>query len=225
MKSWKVLSAVCAMAVAGTLVMPAAAQDKAKDAMKEKGKEASDAAKGMAKEGQKAGAGAADQMMPMPAETTPGEHHARLAKMAGRWNVATKMWPAPGAPPMESKGTAELKMIMDGRFLQEDFKSDMMGMPFSGMNIIGYDGFKKQYVSTWIDSMTTETVVSRGTCSDDGKVTTLEGMMTNPETKKAEKTRIVTTKVSDDQFTMEMFGPGPDGKDVKMMELQYTRAK
>lgn len=221
MKHRKLLGAVCVAAVAGSVALPAWAQDRARDAMKETAKDAKDAVKGAGKQAENAAQG----MEMMPPEMTPGEHHARLAKMAGRWNVASKMWMDPAAPPMESKGTAEMRMIMDGRFLQEDFKGDMMGVPFTGMNILGYDGFQKQYVSTWIDSMTTETVVSRGTCSEDGKVMTMEGMMTNPETKKPQKTRFVTTKASDDQFTMEMFTPGPDGKDMKMMELRYTRAK
>ena len=33
-------------------------------------------------------------------------------------------------------------------------------------------------------------------------------------------------KIADnDHHSLEMWGPGPDGKNVKWMELQYTRAK
>jgi len=52
--------------------------------------------------------------------------------MTGSWEFETKMWmEGPGAPPALSKGTAEMKMIMGGRFLRQDLKGEMMGMPLT----------------------------------------------------------------------------------------------
>ena len=31
----------------------------------------------------------------------PGEHHQHLARIAGDWKAASKMWMEPGAPPIE----------------------------------------------------------------------------------------------------------------------------
>ena len=47
---------------------------------------------------------------------TPGEPHKQLASLAGSWTTQTKSWMDPGRPPMESAGTAEMKMLLDGVF-------------------------------------------------------------------------------------------------------------
>jgi hypothetical protein len=58
---------------------------------------------------------------------TPGEPHKQFASLAGSWTTKTKEWMEPGKPPMESSGVAEMKMLLDGRFLQQELTGDMMG--------------------------------------------------------------------------------------------------
>ena len=84
---------------------------------------------------------------------TPGEPHKLFATLAGSWTTTTKEWMEPGKPPTESTGTAEMKMLLDGRFLYQEYTSQMMGQPFSGIGIDGYDNLRKRYVTTWIDTM------------------------------------------------------------------------
>ena len=48
---------------------------------------------------------------------TPGEPHKLFAGLAGSWTTTTKEWMEPGKPPTESTGTAQMKMLLDGRFL------------------------------------------------------------------------------------------------------------
>jgi hypothetical protein len=86
---------------------------------------------------------------------TPGTPHKVLASMAGSWITKTKGWMEPDKPPMESKGTCEQKMLLGGRFLQQEYSGDMMGSPFTGIGVTGYDNHTKKYVSTWMDSMGT----------------------------------------------------------------------
>ena len=57
----------------------------------------------------------------------PGEPHKVFASLAGSWTTQVKEWMEPGKPPMESTGTAELKMLLDGRFLYQEFTGQMMG--------------------------------------------------------------------------------------------------
>jgi hypothetical protein len=75
----------------------------------------------------------------------------------------------PGKPPTESNGTAEMKMLLDGRFLYQEFNSQMMGQPFSGIGIDAYDNMTKKYVTAWMDSMGTGIFIMEGTASPDGK--------------------------------------------------------
>ena len=68
---------------------------------------------------------------------TPGAPHQKLAALAGSWTTKTKAWMEPGKPPVESTGTCEQKMLLDGRYLQQEYRSEMMGSPFTGINLIG----------------------------------------------------------------------------------------
>jgi len=56
----------------------------------------------------------------------------------------------------------------------------MMGMPFEGIGINGYDNLKKKFVSTWIDNMGTMIVMSTGTFDPATKTFTYMGEMDNP---------------------------------------------
>ena len=46
----------------------------------------------------------------------PGEPHKLFSSLAGNWTTTSKEWMEPGKPPTESTGTAEMKMLLDGRF-------------------------------------------------------------------------------------------------------------
>src|SRR5689334_14429016 len=75
---------------------------------------------------------------------TPGAPHRLLARMAGSWNARIKSWVEPDLPPTESVGTCEQKMVLEGRFLQQEFSSEMMGNPFNGIGFMGYDNNTKK---------------------------------------------------------------------------------
>jgi len=70
---------------------------------------------------------------------TPGEPHKLFASLAGSWTTQTKEWMEPDKPPAESTGTAEMKMLLDGRFLYQEYNGQMMGRPFTGIGIDAYD--------------------------------------------------------------------------------------
>lgn len=63
---------------------------------------------------------------------TPGEPHKQLTSLAGSWTTHTKSWMDPSQPPTESNGTAEMKALLDGRFLQQEFNGEMMDSPSPG---------------------------------------------------------------------------------------------
>jgi hypothetical protein len=155
---------------------------------------------------------------------TPGAPHKVLARMAGTWNAKMRSWMEPDKPPMESIGTSEAKMILGGRYLQMDFTGNMMGNPFSGIGIHGYDNYAKKYVSIWVDSMGTAIHFFEGTGSADGKTITQESHHDDP-VKGPMKWRSVTRVVDDDTHVFEMYGTDKSGKEEKMMEITYTRRK
>ena len=153
---------------------------------------------------------------------TPGEPHKLFASLAGSWTTKTKEWMEPDKPPMESTGSAEMKMLLDGRFLQQVFTGDMMGQPYSGVGISAYDNLRKRYVTMWIDSMGTGIFTMEGTASADGKTITLKGQ--NAELGGGQMTHRAVWKIVDSNTqTFDMYGTHEHGKEMKMMEITYTR--
>jgi len=153
---------------------------------------------------------------------TPGEPHELFAILAGSWATKTKSWMEPGKPPMESTGTAEMKMLLDGRFLHQEFTGEMMGQPYSGIGIDAYDNIQKKYVTVWIDTMGTGIFMMEGTASADGKTITLKGQ--HPEPGGGHMThRAIWTIVDNNTQTFDMYGTHHGGEEMKVMEITYTR--
>lgn len=153
---------------------------------------------------------------------SPGEHHGHLAKLAGEWTYTAKSWAQPGAEVQEWSGNRTAKMIMDGRYLQEEIDGSFMGMPFAGMGIYAYDNLAEQYVVTWIDNMSTTVLQSTGSYSDSGFV--MEGAHIVPGMPDANPFKNVIRWVDDDTFVFEWHETVPGQDDMfKMMEITYTK--
>jgi hypothetical protein len=153
---------------------------------------------------------------------TPGAPHQRLASKAGSYDLKIKNWHEPGGPPVEETGTATRRMILDGRVLVEDLSSTMMGTPFTGHGMNGYDNVSGRYWGTWTDSLSTGITVIDGTC-DAKEVCTFTGGWNDPITKKPVKARFVSRPTGPATEIFELHGPGKDGKEMKMMEITYTK--
>lgn len=160
----------------------------------------------------------------MTKAATPGAQHAMLGKMAGEWTATVKFQMDPSQPWQEATGSSVVTSLMDGRYIQESNTSTMMGMPFSGMGITGYDNVIGKYVSTWIDNMGTGIMTSTGTSDAAGKVINWNGTMSDPLTGKPAKARMVTTVIDDNHHTFEMFSVPPGAKkEAKTMTIDYMR--
>jgi len=155
---------------------------------------------------------------------TPGEPHKLLAKLEGSWTTKSRGWMEPGKPPVESSGTCEQKVILDGHYLRQEYAGDMMGQPFTGISILGYDNHTKKYQSVWIDTMSTGIYLFEGPASADGKVITQECRYDDP-VKGPSLWRTVTRFKDDDTQEFEMFLTPRGGKEEKMMEMTIERKK
>ena len=154
---------------------------------------------------------------------TPGAPHQALASAAGSYDLKVRSWHDPAGPVMEDAGTATRTMTLDGRVLVEDVSSSMMGSPFTGHGMMGYDNVTGKYWSTWNDTMSTGLMVSEGTCDPQGKTCTFTGGWNDPVKKTRVKARMTTRWTGPTTEIFEMYGPGKDGKEMKMMEITYTK--
>jgi hypothetical protein len=165
-----------------------------------------------------AGATAA-QEMPMP---KPGPEHKVLEMDAGTWEATVETFMAPGTPPMVSKGTETNTMGCGGLCLISDFKGAMGGTPFHGHGTSTWDSAKKKYVGSWTDSMSNGILIGESTY--DAATKTATGWMEGPDmTGKVTKSRSVVEYKDANTRVMSMFITGPDGKEVQMMKISYTR--
>ncbi len=81
-------------------------------------------------------------------------------------------------------------------------------------------------MSVWIDNMSTGMMYGTGKCDATGKVITITGAGPNPMTEQLDqKWRTVSRIESQDKHVFEMYMTQPDGKEIKQMEITYTRVK
>lgn len=166
----------------------------------------------------------AEMMQKAEAVGMPGKPHQVLEPLVGSWDVEVKSWMAPDAPPVLSKGSAEAKWIMGGRFVREDFQSEFMGKPYEGMAVLGFDNLKQKYGHVWIDSFSTAIYFTEGTSADDGKEFIFAGESECPMTEKPQKMKHIIRILNEDEHVLEMYNT-TDGANIKVMEITYTRKK
>ncbi len=155
---------------------------------------------------------------------TPGEQHKAMAAENGVWDEEITFYMAADAPPTVTKATCTNEMILGGRYQRSVHTGNMMGMPFQGEGITGYDNGRKIFFSTWIDNMGTGMMYSEGKYDPAKKQLELKGKSTDPATGKPMDFRQTMKNTDADHQVMEMFMVH-DGKEFKSMEIKFTRKK
>jgi hypothetical protein len=154
----------------------------------------------------------------------PGPEHKLLAKLAGDWDAKVRTWSDPEKPPSETPGTLKRKMILAGRYLQEDFVGKAGPDDLTGLSLIAFDRARKKFVSTWFDSLSTGVIYTEGTYDDDKKTITYLSAALDSAGKKIQN-RDVLRLISDDEQIVEMHRTPEGGKEIKLLEIIYTRRK
>lgn len=166
------------------------------------------------------------QMAKMKELGTPGAEHAVLKAFEGDWTVSSLSWMKPKDKPEKSTGTSSISWVFDGRFLKQEYKGDWAGQPFEGLGFVGYDKMKKEYVSVWMDSMSTNLFHSTGQYDEATKTIKDGGTFNCPMTGEVDKWfRAEWKSVDNDTHTYSMYIKDAEGKEFRSMELTYKRAK
>lgn len=155
---------------------------------------------------------------------TPSDVHKMMAEWDGVWQEDVKMWMAPGTPEQTMKATVECKMILGGRYQEQKHSGAMMGMPFEGYSLTGWDNSRKVFTSTWMDNMSTSMMYMEGTWDAATKSMTLKGKMTDPLSGKQIDIRQVLYITSKDTQKLEQYST-VDGKEFKSMEIVLSKMK
>lgn len=174
------------------------------------------------KEKEKTGEPSPEDMAKWMEMMAPGGHHKSFANYVGEWDATITMWQAPDMEPQVAKGTSKYKTIMGGRYLVQSMESEMMGMPYEGMGISGFDNISKKHTVLWIDNMGTSITYSEAECAEHCSVSTHNTTVKDPMRGDIQ-VKMVTRYVDENKHVFEYFSPGPDGKQFKSMEIVYTR--
>jgi hypothetical protein len=87
---------------------------------------------------------------------TPGPEHQKLAMGTGKWKVEVNYLTSPFGPAGKETLTQESRIILDGFFLENRWRSVQASAGLegagAGLEIIAYDPDKSVYQSCWFDS-------------------------------------------------------------------------
>jgi len=178
-----------------------------------------------------------------PQDVKPAPHElSPIEKMAKAWEDAAKVGPnhkllkhfegawdaeihelTPGMETTDS-GVLTATLIRGDRFLSIDFKGKSHGKPLEGGGLWGYSNVDKRFEETWADNLSTQLSFLTGSADKAGKVFTMTGEYTDPVSGKKSQQKEVTTIVNKDSYRSEFYMT-EDGKESKVMEIVYTRAK
>jgi hypothetical protein len=164
-------------------------------------------------------------MMQRAAELAePGEHHQRLDVMVGTWEQTIQWWPRRHAEAIVSKGTASFEWILGGRFMQGQYAGELAGAPFNGLELIGYDNNRQEYVVLWLDDMSTSVIISRGKFDEARNARLMSGRHDDIMTGQRDQPFRQEIRF-DDEDTMihEMFGPALGGGEYRVMRIRSVR--
>jgi hypothetical protein len=163
-------------------------------------------------------AGTASDASARPAPKLGKEHQA-LQQDVGTWTAVVKST-MPGAPATEERATETVLSTCNGRWTWSNFQGRMMGQPFEGHAICGYDPQQQKYLCLWIDSMSPTAAETSGTHDEKKGVLTLTGECLCPEGKPMKMAQTLTRQGADKRVAMMTFTTAGQ---TSTMEITYQR--
>ena len=152
----------------------------------------------------------------------PTVHHDVLDNLWGKWQYAVTIDGDVANEPLILD--ADYRWALGGRFLVGRYDGYVDGGLFQAREILGYDSFRGEYRSVWVDNNTTAFTLSTGEYDARTKTLTFKGVQDNVEKNlRDEPFRFVYRFIDDDHFRIEIWRPDPAGKMVKGTTVNATR--
>jgi hypothetical protein len=158
------------------------------------------------------------------AASQPGPNHNLLDIFVGTWDVSANFDTGPGQPPETASGQMVNTWQLEGRWLKQEYTGQMASLgAFRGLGFLGYDNLQKSFVGTWMDTLSTSCLMSKGAFDESKATFTLSGDFTVEGGEKYRQKQVMTI-LSPDRYVVSMYLAGPDGAEFKTGNLEYTRS-
>jgi len=154
----------------------------------------------------------------------PSDAHKHLDYFVGTWKTKTSMYMGgPGSTPMVSDGKSVVKWVLDGRFIMDTHEGTMMGQPYHGLGMTGYDNYRNLYYGSWCSNQGTNMLTMSGQRNPKTGVFTYYGEMDEPMLKVVGRmVKYVTTIKDKDHYTFDIIDLHA-GDDYKVISIDYER--
>lgn len=158
---------------------------------------------------------AAGRTIPQDAPMTElGKEHQWLASHAGEYSAQV------GGMFGEADGSSRIESALGGLWSIKHFESTMMGQPYQGIEILGFDPLREKFVSVWVDSMTPLLMTMEGTYDEGTKTLTMRGESTGMDGERAEMVNTTEFGAEGTVFTMNI-----EGEPAPLMIIKSARKK
>ncbi len=155
--------------------------------------------------------------------TAPSEMHNALKKFLGEWKSETRFYMGDKPSPPEI-GEVSNKWLIEGRFIMSEAKGMMMGQPFKGYTMMGYDNFKMSYVAASMTTWDTALRMSEGDIDPRTNALIMYGTVDEYLTGEHDKmSKLVFRFDGDDKYTWEIHDLSIGEKNTKVIEVTHTR--
>lgn len=153
------------------------------------------------------------------------EEHKLFARYVGTWDADVEMASQePGGAAEKSKARAVCRVTCGGLFMVTDFEGTMMGSPFIGHEVMGFDPRQQKYTLSWVDSFTPTAATGTGTF--DAATKTLHSNVTGEDMSgQVSSHHGVSVWSDDDHHTWTMLMKAPDGSEFPAVTIRYSRRK
>lgn len=152
---------------------------------------------------------------------TPGPEHARLAAMAGAWDVQLTVWQKAGEAPLKSRGVALIEPLFGGLFVQERLEGLIGERPFVELSWLGFDPAAKHYQRTGIASGSAAVQALSGSWVEAQGALVLEGSAAIA----GDRERRVVRQATPDEILVHCQRVPRSDQPWTSCELRYTRRK
>jgi hypothetical protein len=140
-----------------------------------------------------------------------------IKQIAGEWSYEAEVPLEAGKPPMKLQGTENVRIV--GAWVIAEHNTAMNDQVVTGILTFGFDGEKKKYVGTWIDSMSSHLLHYEGIADPAARTLTLLTEGPDPTTGKRCKFKEILEVKGKDSKVFTTFVQGEDGKCYLMMLL------